>query len=196
MSYMAENNSYKNLSNDDFYKLLKSRESDASWTLGQIIEYQRRGSRAFDHDIQLVTKLDKYVEKQNQKYSQILQPYKDLVSTALAGSLTQSTKHILDAYTAQNERLAALLPKIQAPKLDFSSNVFQDLAKIDPHVIERPLSSSGFQKVIVEGLAEMSDSHGNYLEKIADNTKWDWKQWTLFGLAGVAAVASILALFR
>lgn len=87
------------------------------------------------------------------------------------------------------------MPKLEAQKFDFPKTVFQDLVELEPRVLDKPLSSSSVQKIIVEGLHEMSDYHGGFLKQIAANTKWDWKQWTLFGLAGVAAVASIIALF-
>ena len=193
---MTENASYKALSNDDFYKALKTAEGDASWTLGQVIEYQRRGSRAFDYDKKLVMALDKYIETQNQKFDQILRPYKDMVAEALAGSLTQSNKHVLEVFAAQNSKFAALLPQVQVPKFDFSRDALKDIAKIEPRVIEKPLSSPNVQQVIVQGLEAMSNTHGGFLEEIAQNTKWDWRQWTLFALAAIAAGASVIALFR
>lgn len=193
---MTESYSYKDLSNDDFYKILKSAENNSSWTLGQIIEYQRRGSRAFDYDKKLVTVLDKYIDAQNQKFALILQPYKDTLAKALSVPLSQSTKHVLDNFAAQNAKLAALLPKVQVPKFDFPVDVLSDIAKLEPRVIERPLSSPSVQQVIVQGLDEMSNIHGGFLEEIAENTKWDWRQWTLFALAAIAAAASVIALFR
>jgi hypothetical protein len=193
---MAENISNKDMSNDDLYKILKSAESDASWTLGQLIEYQRRGSRAFDYDKKLVSGLNAYIETQNQKFAEILQPYKDEMAKALSAPLSQSAKHVLDNFAAQNAKFAALIPKVQVPKFDFSRDALKDIAKFEPQVIEKPLSSPQVQKVIVEGLNEMSNSHGGFLETIAENTKWDWRQWALFALAAIAAAASVISLFR
>lgn len=48
---MAETSRYKDMSNEDFYSVLKQRELDESWTLSQIVEYERRGPRQFDFDI-------------------------------------------------------------------------------------------------------------------------------------------------
>jgi hypothetical protein len=193
---MSETSRYSSMSNEEFLKILKSKEADKSWTLGEVIEYQRRGAHAFDHDLKLIRSLDRFIAEQNTKYGEILKPIQDSMSKIVSLSISDSTTKLLKNLASQNSYIDSLLPIFELPPLSFPKFELKDVVKIDPTIVDRPLTSPHSQKVIVEGFHEATKSHSGHLAQIAENTRWDWKQWTLFGLAAVAAVTGILSLIR
>jgi hypothetical protein len=192
---MGDVSRYSDMSNDEFFKILKSKEIDMSWTIGEVIEYQRRGSHAFDYDLKLVATLNRFIEKQNEKYAEILKPIQESMSKMVSLTISDSTKRFLDSITSQNNKIASLLPKFDAQSVSFPKFDLKDILKIEPTIIDTPLASSRAQKVIVEGFQEVANAQIGHLAEIAANTRWDWKQWTLFALAAIGAITGILGLF-
>lgn len=148
-------------------------------------------------------KLDSFAKKQSEKFAQILAPHKETYARAIAGSMTQSMRHLLDSVAQQNAKFAVFLPKVEEPNLEFSSNPLAEILSMEPKLADTQLTSPTFQTVIVDGLKEMDQSHFGVLSQIALNTSWGSKEWMLFWLTWVAAVAgiaaavaSVVALFR
>ncbi len=186
---------FNEMSDDAFYKLLKSKEHDQSWTIRELIEYEKRGSRPFDHDLKLVAAIDHLLAQQQQKFAEILKPLQDSMSKMVSMTVSDSTKRLFESLQNENAKFASLFPKIEVPKFDFPTLDLADLARIEPAIIDRPYASAKSQEALVESIREVFDPQTSHLARIANNTMWDWKQWTLFGLAAVAALTGIAALF-
>lgn len=167
---MNENKPLSQLSDAEFIELLRSREADLSWTVGQLSEYENRGSGFLQNDADLRDKIDAFLEQYYEKIRKLFEPYRQSWSK-LAGELSKSL----------------VFPRIEIPRLEISS-----LLESHPSIEQQPLNSPAVQVVEKSLMANIERA----VQNIDRNTKWGAGQWALLAFTIWAALASTWAAIR
>lgn len=166
---MNEDRPLSKLSNAEFIELLRSREADLSWTVGQLSEYENRGSQFLNNDSDLRDKIDAFLEQYYERLRKLFEPYRQLLAK-LAGEVSKSFA----------------VPKIVFPRIELSG-----LLESHPSLEQQPLNSPVVQAV---GESEVQSIVGS-LQNIDRNTKWSRRQWALLIFTIWAAIAGTWAAF-
>lgn len=167
---MKEKKSLSKLSNAEFIELLRTREADLSWTVGELSEYENRGSDFLHEDADLKDKIDAFLDEYYVKIRKLFEPYRQ----SLAKLAAEAAKPFA-------------LPKIEFPRIEISG-----LLESHPNLEQQPLNSPVVQAVGESEVRSIVDS----LENIDKNTKWGRGQWALLVFTIWAALASTWAAVR
>lgn len=166
---MSKDKLLSELSNAEFIEVLRSREADCSWTVGEVSEYENRGSDFLHNDADLRDKIDAFLEEYYDKIRTLFEPYRD--------SLAKIAQEVSGSF---------VVPKFELPRIDLSG-----LLESHPNLEQQPLNSPVVQAV---GESEVQAIVGS-LKNIDQNTKWNGKQWALLIFTIWAALAGTWAAF-
>ena len=180
----------RELPDAEFVELLRETHGDRGWTVGQLIELERRGTHLVEGDPFLFQAF----EEQRRTVGDALGK---LAAGAFSGLEEQrrTVGDVLSGFTEQwssiGERLADLapvFPKTQFPLVSPPRLELEDL--LSPEFESLPLPppppSLEMQVAQIEVLSEIR-------QEIQNSRKRDWVYWLNVGLLAVAALASVTA---
>lgn len=134
------------LSNPEFIELLRSRESDLSWTVGQLSEYENRGSDFLNNDSDLRDRIDSFLEGYYERIRKLFEPHRQ--------SLARVAEEVSKSFA---------IPKIEFPKIEISG-----LLEHHPNLRDQRLDSPLVREVETSEVESIVES----LQNIDRNTKW------------------------
>jgi hypothetical protein len=167
---MNEDKPLSKLSNAEFIDLLRSGESNLSWTVGQLSEYENRGSDFLHNDVDLRDKIDTFLEGYYERVRALFEPHRE--------SLAKLSLDISKSF---------VIPKIEFPKIEISG-----LLENHPNLERQPWNSPAVQAVEKSEV----ESIVGYIQNIDKNTKWGSGQWALLVFTIWAALASTWAAIK
>ncbi len=167
---MNQSNSLSNLSDAEFIELLRSREADLSWTVGQLSEYENRGSDFLHNDADLRDKIDVFLEEYYARIRNLFEPYRQ--------SLAKLGQDVSNSFA---------IPKIEFPRFEVSG-----FLEHHPSLEKLPLNSPLVREVEQSEVESIVGS----LQNIDRNTKWGAGQWALLVFTIWAALASTWAALK
>jgi hypothetical protein len=168
------------LSDAEFIALLKEREKDSNWTMGQLIEYERRGSDFLANDESLRKNIETTLQNHNEKMRSIFEPIQKSFNESIAGALSDLPKFSFPVPT---------LPDFSFPVPTFPALIEDSLSLAD-EVIESNVVEEATQAAMFKALL----SNSSYLPVIAANTRFDWKGKTNLVASLVAASTGVVAI--
>lgn len=170
----------RELSDAEFVELLRETHGDRGWTVGQLIELERRGTHLVEGDPFLFQAFEEQQRTVGDALGKLaagtvsgLEEQRRAVGDALSGFTEQ--------WSSIRERMADLAPVF--PKTQFplvSPPEFESLPRLPPP------PSLEMQVAQIEVLSEIR-------QEIQNSRKRDWVDWLNVGLVAVAALAAVTA---
>ena len=182
----------RELPDAEFVELLRETHGDRGWTVGQLIELERRGTHLVEGDPSLSQAFEEYRERQGAAAAGAELAELEEQRRAAAAS---TAENVLSGFTEQwssiGERLADLapvfpktqFPLVSPPRLELEDLSLPELESLPP---PPPPPSLEMQVTQIEVLSEIR-------QEIQNSRKRDWVYWLNVGLLAVAALASVTA---
>ena len=190
----------RELPDAEFVELLRETHGDRGWTVGQLIELERRGTHLVEGDPSLSQAFEEYRERQGAAAAGA-----ELAAGAFSGLEEQqrrTAENVLSGFTEQwssiGERLADLapvfpktqFPLVSPPRLELEDLSLPELESLPPPPpppsLEMQVTQLEMQVTQIEVLSEIR-------QEIQNSRKRDWVYWLNVGLLAVAALASVTA---
>lgn len=179
---MMSKQNLQSLTDDEFANVLRGRAKDSSWTVAQLIEYERRGSSFLDSEPILRDAIDEHLADYQTRLASIFDPLRESFSNLIPEALKTS---------------------IDLPKFDFTIPTLPSLVESYPAISEETLSSAAMRQYEDLEVRQAVESGVGVLGQIEKNTSWTHRHTvglvaTLIGsiAAVVAAVTGLLMVFR
>lgn len=178
------------LSDEEFFKILKAKEPGKSWTIGEIYELERRGMGLLDRDVDLKKEIEviqnrhfETVKKASENLRNQLLPFQNALmsSQSLIDRMNSSlglTKSSINFYTG---------PKVIYPK------AIQGLTgPIAPEVSGLQINDAGADEALIGATLErIFEPIAADIKSIRWQARRDMVFWIIAGCTFVSAIATI-----
>ena len=186
----------RELPDAEFVELLREAHGDRGWTVGQLIELERRGTHLVEGDPSLSQAFEEYRKRQAEWFRRTFGATgAELAAGAFSEEQRRTVENVLSGFTEQwssiGERLADLapvfpktqFPLVSPPRLELEDLSLPEFESLPP---PPPPPSLEMQVTQIEVLSEIR-------QEIQNSRKRDWVYWLNVGLLAVAALASVTA---
>jgi hypothetical protein len=192
---MDKNTPLSALSDAEFIALLKERQKDANWTMGQLEEYERRGSDFLANEEGLRENIETTLENHYDKMRSIFEPAQKSWNVEMRSifepiqkslnmnlnSIFEPIQETLNAISAEtlnaisaetlNSLSEFIKPLPPLPNLSIAPPSLRALIKDDPSLADKDIESPLVEKATQSEMGKSSNSTLAVWKRIANNTE-------------------------
>ena len=179
----------RQLSDEEFVDQLRATVSPRGWTVGQLVELERRGTHLVEEDASVAEAYEQYLERS----AELRHTLGTAAAEALGrfSSLAETTAEGLGRFS---ERWNSVSTRLEDVALSFPETDLPGVSSLalspTPEVLNTPPPPSlEMQVAQLEALSEIR-------REIQNLTKRDWVEWLTLGLVAAAALASVITVLR
>lgn len=191
----------RQLSDEEFVDQLRATVSPRGWTVGQLVELERRGTHLVEEDASVAEAYEQYLERSAELRHTLgtaFSEYDARAGTAAEEALGRFSS-IAETTAAEalgrfSERWNSVSTRLEDVALSFPETDLPGVSSLalspTPEVLNIPPPPSlEMQVAQLEALSEIR-------REIQNLTKRDWVEWLTLGLVAAAALASVITVLR